>query len=263
MNPQELNNQVNQEIKNNKLNNQFLMIKDLYCIDGLKLTSPLACFFSFLVFMSDRFLHNNNGIKAFIGYSNKELARIYSEKWFVISERTVVQYLLQLKKYDLISIKNNGKINRKIYINYAKIKPELINITENEVIKEYQLKIEQLNKELEEVKQQNDLLLTQVIQQEDLQATPIGLFTKILYDKKYLTEKDNLIRTQLEDYNAMLKSFLFQYQQNGLDFFKSISYICSKAKNKKIKNKFTYLYTSLDNYLNRPDKIWDFEDEEE
>lgn len=264
MNLQESNNQVNQEIKNNKSNSQFLMVKDIYCINGLALTPSLACFLSFLVFMSDRFLHNHKGAKPFIGYSNSELAKIYSEKWFSISERTIVQYLLDLKKYDLISIENNGKVNRKIYINYAKIKPELLGITESEVVKEYQLKIESLSKELEEIKQQNELLLKQAIHQEkESQESAEGLFTQILFDKKYLTTKDNLTRSQLEDFNAMLKTYLFQYQKNDLNFFKSISYICSKVKDKKIKNKFTYLHTCLYNYLNRPDKLWDFDDEED
>ena len=259
---EEINRQVEEEIKNNKINNQFLMIKDNYCIEGLNLTPPLACFYAFLVFMSDRFLHNNKGIKAYIGYSNKSLAKIYSAKWFSISERTIVHYLLELKEKGLITIKNNGKINRKIYINYAKIRPELLNIIEgDEKIKEYQEKIESLTSELEEIKKQNDILLSQVInQQTNNEEITIGLFTQILYDKKYLTEKDNLVRSQLEDYNAMLKSFLFQYQKEGLDFFKSINYICSKAKKNKIKNKFAYLYTSLDNYLKRPSELWAEED---
>lgn len=261
MDPQELNKQVDQEIKNNKANNQFLMIKDNYCIDGLKLSPPLACFFAFLVFMSDRFLHNNKGIKPFIGYSNKEISRIYSEKWFEISERSIVQYLQELKKYNLITIENNGKLYRKIYINYAKIKPELLIINEDEATKEYQIKIENLTKEIEDLKQQNEILLNQVINQEaDPQELTIGLFTKVLYDKKYLTEKDGLSRGQLEDYNAMLKSYLYQYQKNGLDFFTSLSYICSKANPKKIKNKFTYISTCLNNYLNKvlncPEELW-------
>lgn len=261
MNQQESYSQVDQEIKNNKSNSQFLMIKDLYCADGLNLTPTLACFFSFLVFISDRFLHNNKGIKPFIGYSNNELAKIYTAKWFTISERTVVQYLLELKKYNLISIENNNKINRKIYINYTKIKPELLGITESEVIKEYQLKLEKVTKELEEVKKQNDLLLNQTIQQQ-VEESAIGLFTQILYDRKYLTKKDKLIKSQLEDYNSMLKSFLFQYQEKNLDFFKSISYVCSKAKNKKIKNKFIYLYTCLDNYLKRPNELWELDEKD-
>ncbi len=264
MNSQESNNQLMQEINNNKANNQFLMIKDIYCIDGLKLTPSLACFFTFLVFMSDKFLHNNKGVKPFIGYSNKELARIYTAKWFEIRERTIVQYLLELKNNSLISIENNGKANRKIYINYAKIKPELLGITEDEITKEYQLTIERLTKELEEVKKQNELLLTQIGQQETKPCeSAIGMFTQILFDKKYLTEKDSLITSQLEDYNAMLKSFLFEYQRKDLDFFKSVSYICSKTKNKKIKNKFTYLATCLDNYLNRPNELWPELNEEE
>ena len=59
MDIEEINRQVEEEIKNNKSNKQFLMIKDIYCIEGLNLTPSLACFYSFLVFNSDRFMHNN------------------------------------------------------------------------------------------------------------------------------------------------------------------------------------------------------------
>ena len=52
MDIEEINKQVEEEIKNNKSNKQFLMIKDIYCIEGLNLTPSLACFYSFLVFNS-------------------------------------------------------------------------------------------------------------------------------------------------------------------------------------------------------------------
>lgn len=258
--------QVEEEIKNNKSNQQFLMIKDNYCIGGLDLSPPLACFFSFLVFMSDRFLHNNKGKTAFIGYSNKSLAQIYSAKWFKISERTVVQYLKELKEKDLINIENNRKNNRKIYINYVKIRPELLNMVKDDTFKEYQNKIEELSKEVLELKEQNNILMNQLVNQNtDIKESTVGLFTKILYDKKYLTKKDNLTRSQLEDYNAMLKSFLFLYQKEGLDFFKSVYYVCSRADLKKIHDKFSYLYSCLNNYLekykNIPNELYSADDE--
>lgn len=254
---EELNQQVEEEIKNNKSNKQFLMIKDNYCIEGLKLTPSLACFYAFLVFMSDRFLHNNKGVKAYIGYSNKSLAKIYSLKWFLISERTIVQYLSELKEKKLISIENNHKTNRKIYINYAKIRPELLGIVNDDILEEYKLKINELTKQIEELNKQNEILMNQVVNDNvATEDTAVGLFTKILFEKKYLSEKDNLIRSQLEDYNAMLKSFLFEYQKQGLDFFRSVSYICDRAKKTKVKNKFSYMYTSLNNYLNRPTVLW-------
>lgn len=266
MNIEELNKQVEEEIKNNKTNKQFLMIKDIYCSEGLNLTPSLACFYSFLVFMSDRFLHNNKGIKSYIGYSNKSLAKIYSLKWFNISERTIVQYLAELKKKNLISIENNGKANRKIYINYSKIRPELLNLVDDSVVEEYKIKIETLTKELEEVNKQNEILLSQVINQNTTtEEMALGMFTKVLFNKKYLSEKDNLVKSQLEDYNAMLKSFLFLYQREGLDFFKSLNYICKNTNSKKIKDKFSYLYISLNNYLNKikntPSELWPSDDE--
>lgn len=258
---EEQNKQVEEEIKNNEKNQQFLMIKDIYCKNGIELTPPLACFYSFLIFMSDRFIHNQKGKRAFIGFSNKSLAKIYSAKWFFISERSIVKYLLELKNKNLISIENEGKANRRIYINYAKIRPELLNITEDEALQEYKDKIEELSEELEELKKQNDILLKQVINQNtDEEEIVKGLFVKILYDKKYLTKKDKLVRSQLEDYNAMLKNFLFLYQREGLDFFRSINYVCSKVNTKEIKDKFNYLYTSLSNYLNQiknmPDELY-------
>ena len=267
MDIEEINKQVEEEIKNNKSNKQFLMIKDIYCIEGLNLTPSLACFYSFLVFNSDRFMHNNKGIKAYIGYSNKSLAKIYSLKWFKISERTIVQYLVELKKKKLISIENEGKANRKIYINYAKIRPELLNLADDSIVEEYKSKIEALTKELEEVNRQNEILLNQVIKQNTTtEAAAVGMFTKILFDKKYLSEKDNLVQSQLEDYNAMLKSFLFSYNKEGLDFFRSLNYVIDKSNPKKIKNKFSYLYTSLENYINviknMPSELWPSDDEE-
>lgn len=266
MDIEEINRQVEEEIKNNKSNKQFLMIKDIYCIEGLNLTPSLACFYSFLVFNSDRFMHNSKEIKAYIGYSNKSLAKIYSLKWFKISERTIVQYLVELKRKKLISIENEGKANRKIYINYAKIRPELLNLVDDSIVEEYKIKIEALTKELEEVNKQNEILLNQVITQNTAtEEMAVGMFTKVLFNKKYLSEKDNLVKSQLEDYNAMLKSFLFLYQKEGLDFFKSLNYVCKNANSKKIKDKFSYLYTSLNNYLNKiknmPSELWPSDDE--
>lgn len=261
-----INKQLEEEIKNNKNNKLFLMIKDNYCVEGLNLTPSLACFFSFLVFMSDRFLHNNKGIKAYIGYSNKSLAKIYSLKWFPISERTIVLYLSELKDKNLIIIENNGKANRKIYINYTKIKPELLGMVEDSIVEEYKKKIEDLTKEIEELNKQNEILINEIVKQNtNTEEMALGLFTKILFDKEYLTKKDNLVRKQLEDYNDMLKTFLFSYQKYNIDFFNSINYICSKAKSKKIKDKFSYLYTSLNNYLNKcintPSELYPNDDE--
>lgn len=253
--------QVEEEMTNNKKNKQFLMIKDIYCKNGLNLNPSLACFYSFLIFMSDRFLHNNKGTRAFIGYSNKSLANLYSDKWFYISERSVVKYLLELKNKDLISIENNGKANRKIYINYAKIRPELLNMLEDEILQEYKDQIKSLSEEIEELKRQNDLLSKKIVNQNTDEVEDIkGLFVKILYDRKYLTKKDKLVRSQLEDYNAMLKSYLFLYEKEGLDLLVSINYICARAEKTKIHDKFSYLYTSLSNYLNQvknnPDELY-------
>ena len=73
MNIDGINIQIEEEIKNNKTNAQFLMIKDIYCVEGLSLEPALACFYSFLIFNSERFIHNNKGIKPYIGCSNKSL----------------------------------------------------------------------------------------------------------------------------------------------------------------------------------------------
>ena len=244
--------QVIEEINNNKNNKLFLMVKDNYCVEGIKLTPQIACFLAFLVFMSDRFLHNSKGVKAYIGYSNKTLAEVYSKKWFPTSERSISLYLSELKVKKLITIENNGKASRKIYINYSKVKPELLGMVEDSIVEEYKEKIESLSKQLEEANKQNELLLNQIVNQNtDTKEITLGLFTKVLYDKKYLTEKDNLVRSQLEDYNAMLKSMLFQFQKQGIDFFRTLNYICVKSKNKKIKNKFIYLYNALNNNLNQ------------
>ncbi len=258
--------QAIEEINNNKKNKLFLMIRDNYCVEGMNLTPSVACFYAFLVFMSDRFLHNSKGIKAYIGYSNKTLSEIYSKKWFSTSERSISLYLSELKKNNLISIENNGKSNRKIYINYSKVRPELLGMVEDSIVDEYKERIEELSKKLEEANKQNELLMNQIVNQNtNKEEMALGLLTKVLYDKKYLTEKDNLVRSQLEDYNAMLKSMLFQYQKEGIDFFKSIYYICAKAENKKIHDKFIYLYTSLNNYLNQiknmPDELYPNDDE--
>ena len=110
------------------------------------------------------------------------------------------------------------------------------------------------------LKKQNELLLNQVTKTKE---TTIGMFVKILFDKKYLSEKDNLTNNQLEDYNAMLKSFLFSYQKENLDFLKSLNYICENTNTKIIKDKFSYLCFSLNNYLNKikgiPPELWDEE----
>ena len=258
--------QAKEEIKNIKKNKLFLMIKDNYCVEGIKLTPPVACFFAFLVFLSDRFIHNSKNVKAYIGYSNKTLSDIYSSKWFPTSERSVSLYLSELKKVKLITIENNGKASRKIFINYVKVRPELLGMVEDSIVDEYKEKIKELSEKLEEANKQNKLLLNQiVVQNTDTKEIALGLFTKVLYDKKYLTEKDNLVRSQLEDYNAMLKSMLFQFQKQGIDFFKTLNYVCAKAEKKKIKNKFIYLYSALNNNLNQivnmPDELYPNDEE--
>ena len=258
MNIDGINIQIEEEIKNNKTNAQFLMIKDIYCVEGLSLEPALACFYSFLIFNSERFIHNNKGIKPYIGCSNKSLTEIYSSKWFKVCEKTVKNYLQELKNKELIIIKNEGKASRKIYNNYTKIQPELLNLINDTIEDEYKIKIESLKKENEVLKKQNELLLNQVTKTKE---TTMGMFVKILFDKKYLSEKDNLTNNQLEDYNAMLKSFLFSYQKENLDFLKSLNYICENANTKIIKDKFSYLCFSLNNYLNKikgiPPELWD------
>lgn len=260
MNIDGINIQIEEEIKNNKTNAQFLMIKDIYCVEGLSLEPALACFYSFLIFNSERFIHNNKGIKPYIGCSNKSLTEIYSSKWFKVCEKTVKNYLQELKNKELIIIKNEGKASRKIYINYAKIQPELLNLINDTMEEEYKTKIESLKKENEVLKKQNELLLSQTTKTKE---TTMGMFAKILFDKKYLSEQDNLTNNQLEDYNAMLKSFLFSYQKENLDFLKSLNYICENANTKIIKDKFSYLCFSLNNYLNKikgiPPELWDEE----
>lgn len=260
MNIDEINIQIEEEIKNNKTNAQFLMIKDIYCAEGLNLEPDLACFYSFLIFISERFMHNNKGIKPYIGYSDKSLTEMYSLKWFKVCERKLQKHLQELKNKELIIIKNEGKASRKIYINYAKIQPELLNLINDTIEDEYKIKIESLKKENEVLKKQNELLLNQVTKTKE---TTMGMFVKILFDKKYLSEKDNLTNNQLEDYNAMLKSFLFSYQKENLDFLKSLNYICENANTKTIGDKFSYLCFSLNNYLNKikgiPPELWDEE----
>lgn len=253
---------VERELEWDKKNPQFLQVKDIYCEDGHKLSPSLACFLSFLIFKSEKFAKNNPGIRTYIGYSNENLQILYS-KWYKTSTRTIRQYLTDLKKANLILIENENTSSRRIYINYAVLNPETTTTSEDKLIKEKDKKIEELMEQINNLKQQNDELMDDLAK---IEINPldngVGQFTQILFDKKYLSKEDGLTRKDCEDYNAMLKSFLWEFRNSDKDFYSSINYICNKAKGKKINNKFTYLIASLNNYLNRYEgPLWEEDDE--
>jgi len=259
----EKNTMIERELEWDKKNPQFLQIKDIYCEDGQKLSPALACFFSFLIFKSEKFAKSHPRVRCYIGYSNENLQILYS-KWYKTSTRTIRQYLTDLKKANLIIIENETTSKRKIYINYAVLNPETAITEEDKLLKEKDNKIEELMKQIENLKQQNNTLLEDLAKKElsPVDDGSVGQLTQMLFDKKYLSRADNLTRTDCEDFNAMLKNFMWEFRDSDKNFFSSVSYICEKAKGKKIKNKFTYLATSLNNYLNRDDgPLW--EDEED
>lgn len=255
------NDKLLKELENDKNSPQFLMVHDKYC--SKELSPALACFLSFLVFKAEKYSRIHPGIKQFIGYSNESLQKLYANKYFKVSTRTITQYLLELKKRGLITIVDENTVHRKIYINYEAIEPEKYsNLDENIIIKEKEEQIKRLEEQLQELKKQNDELMESLAKQTTTPAAKeeMGYFVKILFDKKYLKESDKLTSTQLDDYNTTLKSFLWQFKnQPDKDLFQAINYVCACAKNKKIRNKFVYLMTSLQNYLDRniPDSLWE------
>lgn len=257
------NDKILRELNWDKQNPQFLQVKDVYCAEGKKLSPEKACFLSFLIFKSEKFAKNNPGIRTYIGYSNENLRLLYS-KWFNVSSRTIREYIKELKNENLITIEEENTVNRRIYINYEVINPEMSFIDENKLIEEKDKKIEELLKQIKKLRTQNDELMDEIAKNEVTmkQENSIGQFTQILFDKKYLTVKDRLSRKDCDDYNAMLKDFLWKFRDSDKDFFHSLNYICKHANSKQIKNKFSYLITSLNNYLNRttPDELWDLED---
>ncbi len=226
---------------------RFVMIKDYYCVTGLGLNPSLACFFAFLKYLSDGYSLAGGKEKPFIGYSDSSLAEVYSRQWFPVKLRTVGQYLKELKDANLIYIENEGKPNRKIFINYEKSDPEIA----GSVKMDYEDKMSKLTKEYEDkiaiLESQIKTLLQQI--QVNTKKTVIGEYTQMLFDKKYLTKKDNLTQEQLDEYEKAISFFKIPYQNAGIPLDKSIRYICSQTKSKTIKNKLGYLYTSLLQYL--------------